>query len=182
MIKILPSLTILNGRCVKFNPDTVQTEDSHVYDRPPLEQAQLFEEHGFGLLHIVDLDSIKKKEVVNEMVLNQLSTYTKMEINYSGGIRTDGGAHVAFESGADTITVGTLAATDPDRIVSWIPSFTRSKLVVAADVKDEVIYVEGWKKATNVKLFEFLDFYNERGILFVKLTDINRDGIMQGLT
>jgi phosphoribosylformimino-5-aminoimidazole carboxamide ribotide isomerase len=178
MIKILPSITILNGKCAKFSPD--KNNDALTYTVPPLEMAQLFEEKGFGLLHIVDLDSVKAKTVVNHLLINEIAQYTDLEINFSGGLRTDGGAQIAFEYGADTITVGTLAVNERERVSSWLVSFKRSKVVIAADVNNGFMTVEGWHKKTETELYEFLDYYQERGALFIKLTDVARDGILEG--
>ena len=49
----------------------------------------------------------------------------------------------AYEYGAESITAATMAAYDPDLFVSWIQSYGREKVALAADHSSMKVKVGG---------------------------------------
>ena len=53
-MKVIPAIDIKNGKCVRLMQGDFSK--STIYEISPLNQAKIFENAGFNLLHIVDLD------------------------------------------------------------------------------------------------------------------------------
>jgi phosphoribosylformimino-5-aminoimidazole carboxamide ribotide isomerase len=178
MIQIIPSISIYNGKCVKVPPGDF--EHAVVYGDSPLDVAQTFEDHGIRRIHLIDLDGAKKGRVVNYNILQMIAGYTNLDIDFSGGIHTDSDVRTAFECGAKYITAASVAATERGFFSSWLISYGRERIVMAADARAGKIITGGWRQKTDIDLMELVGYYYERGIKYVKCTDVGRDGQLQG--
>ena len=178
MIEIIPSISVYQGKCVKVRPGDF--ENPVIYCDSPMEVAQAFEDNGIRRIHLVDLDGAKKGSVVNHEVLRMIAGYTSLAIDFTGGIHTEADAQTAFENGASFVTAASVAATNRELFVAWIGCFGREKIVLAADTLAGRIVTDGWRKSTDIGLFEQIAFYYEKGIKYVKCTDVGRDGTLEG--
>jgi phosphoribosylformimino-5-aminoimidazole carboxamide ribotide isomerase len=111
---IIPAIDIIDGKCVRLTKGNYDTKI--IYNENPVDAAKAFENAGITHLHLVDLDGAKKSEVVNWKVLESIASQTKLQIDFSGGIKTKQSAQQAFDLGATQITVGSLAAKKSKRI------------------------------------------------------------------
>jgi len=177
-MQLLPSITVIGGRTARLMQGDFSTEK--VYDVSPIDVAKKFEDHGIHQIHLVDLDGARRGAPVNYETLSLIKGYTDLEINFAGGIQTDGDVIKAFENGATTITAGTVAIRNPDLFNSWIMSYGREKVMLSADVKDQLIQVSGWQKKTDVTLKDHVSEFYDRGLKYLKSTDISRDGRLEG--
>jgi phosphoribosylformimino-5-aminoimidazole carboxamide ribotide isomerase len=177
MIEIIPSIAVLHGKVEKLG--LAKTFNATLYEKSPLGLAQYFESHGFKRIHLVDQDGAKEGQVVNYQTLQLIKGYTNLAVNFSGGIRTDGGVSMAFENGAQTVTVATIPVTQPDRFMNWLISFGRNRIVLGADVVDGKISPR-FNKGNSEDVIDFISYYQERGIVNLKLTDVARDGELLG--
>ena len=53
-------------------------------------------------------------------------------------------------------------------------------LAADTDPVDYKIKIRGWLKKTKIDLFDHIEFFYERGLKYVKVSDISRDGVMEG--
>ncbi len=116
-------------------------------------------------------------------MLEAVAGHTDLKIDFTGGICTDGDIGKAFEYGADYITASSIAVTNPQLFASWIISYGREKMTLGADVTDiesKKIAFRGWQKKADITLFDQLQFFYDRGLKYVKSTDISRDGVLEG--
>ncbi len=178
MIKIIASLTIAGGKVVKTVKGNI--DELKVYDENPLDMAMNFEAQGFKRLHLIDLDGAKARKVVNYQLLQTLTQYTKLEIDFSGGVMTDDDARTIFECGAKYITTASVPVHENDKFKEWLITFGGKKIIMAADSRDGVVHTGGWKRHTGIDLYNHLDYWHERGVRYVKATEIARDGQLQG--
>ena len=178
MIELIPAIDIIDGKCVRLSQGDYNTQK--VYNESPLEVAKEFEANGIRRLHVVDLDGAKSSHIVNYKVLDQLTGHTSLTIDFGGGIKTDEDLTIAFEYGAQMVTLGSIAVKNPDLFKSWLHKFGAEKIILGADVKDNRISVNGWKEESQQELLPFLDGYTQEGIRKVLCTDISRDGMLQG--
>lgn len=178
MIKIVPSMAIQGGKVVKTIGGNV--DEVKVYDKNPLDQAFEFEEHGITRLHLIDIDGARQRRVINYHILETLASYTNLEIDFTGGITTDGDVRTAFDSGAKYVTIATEAVHNREKFSSWLISYGNKAIILAADAKDGIVYTKGWKSQTGIDLMEHIEYYYERGVRRVKSTEIARDGSMKG--
>ncbi len=178
MIRIVPAIDLIDGKCVRLTQgDYAQKK---VYNEDPLEVARMFEDHGLKYLHLVDLDGARQKHVVNHKVLQQITSATKLTVDFGGGIKTDEDLKLVFECGAAQATIGSVAVTNPDLFESWILKFGAGKIILGADAKDGKIAVSGWQDVTNRDIFDFFAEYQKKKVEYVLCTDISRDGMLQG--
>lgn len=181
MIQVIPSIAIRKGRVVKMRKGDPLSEKS--YDENPLDLARRFEDHGIEVVHVVDLDGAEKGSPQNYHVVEAISGYTDLKIDFTGGISTDGDISKAYESGADYITASSIAVSNPELFASWIITYGREKMTLGADVTDiqsKTIAFRGWQKKAELTLFEHLAYFYDRGLKYVKSTDISRDGVLEG--
>lgn len=180
MFEIIPAIWIYNGKCVRLRRGDFATGE--IISQDPLALARSFEEHGMTKLHLVDLDGAKGGEPKHYHILEIIAGHTDLMVDFTGGITTDGDVNKAFEYGADTITASSIAARNPERFTQWIVSYGREKIKLAADInsKDNLIKIEGWVKQTEIDLFDHIDYFFQRGLKYLKCSDISRDGIMDG--
>jgi phosphoribosylformimino-5-aminoimidazole carboxamide ribotide isomerase len=178
MIELIPAIDIIDGKCVRLSQGDYNTQK--VYNESPLEVAKEFEANGIRRLHVVDLDGAKSSHIVNYKVLDQLAGHTSLTIDFGGGIKTDEDLTIAFEYGAQMVTLGSIAVKNPDLFKSWLHKFGAEKIILGAAVKDNRISVNGWKEESQQELLPFLDGYTQEGIRKVLCTDISRDGMLQG--
>lgn len=151
-----------------------------VYNEDPVAVAREFEEYGFKRLHVVDLDGARSKHVVNHKVLERMAQATNLVIDFGGGIKTDEDIRIATESGAQMVTVGSVAVTRPDLFLGWLQQLGSERIILGADVKNGRISINGWKEDSSDELIPFLDKYIQKGVQKVLCTEISKDGTLQG--
>ena len=177
-MRIIPAIDIIEGKCVRLSKGDYATKK--IYNENPLEVAKMFEDHGIQYLHLVDLDGAKSKHIVNHKVLEQIATKTNLKIDFGGGLKTDEDLRIAFESGANQITGGSIAVKDPDTFTSWLQRFGEDRIILGADAQNEKIAVSGWLEESDKELIPFIKEYRKKGITYVICTDISKDGMLQG--
>lgn len=177
-MRIIPAIDIIDGKCVRLSKGDYNTKK--VYNENPLEVAKQFEDAGIQYLHMVDLDGAKAKHIVNYKVLEQVATKTNLKIDFGGGLKSDEDLHIAFESGAQQITGGSIAVKNPEIFTNWITKYGNKKIILGADAMDEKIAISGWQEESNEELIPFIQKYQEKGIEYVICTDIAKDGMLEG--
>ncbi|WP_438423445.1 1-(5-phosphoribosyl)-5-[(5-phosphoribosylamino)methylideneamino]imidazole-4-carboxamide isomerase [Aquimarina macrocephali] len=177
-MRIIPAIDIIDGKCVRLSKGDYNTKK--IYNENPLEVAKEFEAHGIEYLHLVDLDGAKSKHIVNHKVLEQIASKTSLKIDFGGGLKTDDDLRIAFESGANQITGGSIAVKNPDIFTLWLQKFGTDKIILGADANNEKIAVSGWQEESDKELIPFVQEYQKEGITYVICTDISKDGMLQG--
>ncbi len=151
-----------------------------IYNENPLEVAKSFEAHGIEYLHLVDLDGAKSSQIVNYKILEQIATKTKLKIDFGGGLKSDADLKIAFESGANQITGGSIAVKNRPIFEKWIAEYGSDKIILGADANNEKVAVSGWLEDSNEDLIPFIQDYQSKGIQYVICTDIAKDGMLEG--
>lgn len=178
MIEIIPAIDIIDGKCVRLSQGDYDSKK--IYNENPVEVAKEFEDNGIHRLHVVDLDGAASNHVVNYRTLEQIAHRTSLIIDFGGGVKSDEDLMIAFESGAQMVTGGSIAVKNPEMFSRWVERYGSEKIILGADVKDHKIAVNGWKDESTCELFPFLDGYVHKGIEKVICTDISCDGMLAG--
>ena len=178
MIELIPAIDIIEGKCVRLTKGDYDRKT--VYRDQPAEVAREFEQLGFKRLHVVDLDGAKSKHVVNDAVLRQITTATKLTVDFGGGIKTDEDIEKAFAAGAAMVTVGSVAVTQPDLFMGWLERYGAERMILGADVRHGKISINGWKEDSSEDLLPFLRKYIDAGVRNVLCTEISKDGTLSG--
>lgn len=175
---LVPSISVVNGRTTRFTHGVNKNEK--VYDISPLDVAEQFAEHGIRRIHLIDLEGAKKGSPVNYSTLELIVGHTDLKVNYTGGIHTDGEILKAFEFGAESVGLATIAVYNKELFSNWVMSYGREKIALSADSMNGFIRVGGWQKDTKIRLFDHIEYFYDRGLKYVKTTDISRDGALEG--
>lgn len=178
MIELIPAIDIIDGKCVRLSQGDYATKK--VYNEDPVEVAKEFEAHGIRRLHVVDLDGAASHHIVNYRTLEQIASRTSLIIDFGGGVKSDEDLVIAFESGAQMVTGGSVAVKNSALFTHWLTTYGPERIILGADVKERKIAVNGWKDESTCELFPFLADYVEKGIRKVICTDISCDGMLRG--
>lgn len=178
MIELIPAIDIIDGKCVRLSQGDYNSKK--IYKENPLEVAKEFEANGIRRLHVVDLDGAASHHIVNYRVLDMIASRTSLIIDFGGGIKTDEDMLIAFENGAQMVTLGSVAVKNPDLFKKWLHQYGAEKIILGADAKDKRIAVSGWMEDSSLELIPFLHDYTKEGIYKVLCTDISKDGMLQG--
>jgi phosphoribosylformimino-5-aminoimidazole carboxamide ribotide isomerase len=178
MIELIPAIDIIDGQCVRLTKGDY--DQKTVYRDSPAEVAKEFEQIGFKRLHVVDLDGAKSKHIVNDQVLQAITTETKLTVDFGGGIKTDEDIEKAFAAGASMVTVGSIAVTNPELFIGWLEKYGPERMILGADVRHGKISINGWKEDSEEDLLPFLKKYIDAGVRNVLCTEISKDGTLSG--
>ncbi len=175
---LIPAIDIINGRCVRLTKGDYATEKVYAHD--PVIVAMEMEALGFRRLHVVDLDGARQRHVVNIGVLQRICRETSLTIDFGGGIKSEEDLERVLDAGAQMVTLGSIAVTEPERVLSWLQRFGTEQIVIGADVREGYVSINGWREDSPQQLLPFLKGYIDRGVRHVLCTDISRDGMLQG--
>jgi phosphoribosylformimino-5-aminoimidazole carboxamide ribotide isomerase len=178
MIEIIPAIDIIEGKAVRLSQGDY--EQKKIYNEDPLEVAKMFENHGIHRLHIVDLDGAKAHRIINYRVLEKIASRTSLIIDFGGGLKSDSDLQIAFNSGAQMVTGGSIAIKNPEIFQRWIDKFGGNHIILGADCRDNKISVTGWTEDTDEEVIPFILQWRKRGINKIICTDISKDGMLKG--
>ena len=176
-IELIPAIDIIYGQCVRLTKGDY--DQKTVYGKP-LDMALEFERLGFERLHVVDLDGAKSKHIVNDRVLREITSSTKLTVDFGGGIKTSEDIDKAFNSGAQMVTIGSIAVTHPQLFTWWLQKYGPDRIILGADVRNGKISINGWKEDSTEDLLPFLKKYIKAGVKNVLCTEISKDGTLAG--
>lgn len=178
MIKIIPAIDLIEGKCVRLAQGDYSKKT--IYNENPLEVALMFEAAGITRLHLVDLDGAKQKKIVNHKILHEITTKTKLNVDFGGGVQSDEMIKIAFENGAKQITGGSIAVKNPALFETWIKTYGNDKIILGADAQKENIAVSGWQITTDASVYDFIKNWVAKGSKYCISTDVSKDGMLAG--
>lgn len=177
-MRIIPAIDIIGGKCVRLRQGDYTRQK--VYNENPLEVARQFEDAGLSYLHLVDLDGAKNGQITNPGILTEIATKTNLKIDFGGGLKTDKDLKIAFDSGADQITGGSIAVKRPALFLGWLEKFGPEKIILGADAKNRKIATNAWQDSSAYDVIEFIADYVQDGVKYAVCTDVSKDGMLKG--
>jgi phosphoribosylformimino-5-aminoimidazole carboxamide ribotide isomerase len=178
MIEIIPAIDLIDGKCVRLTQGDFAQEK--VYYENPLEIAKTFENAGLRRLHLVDLDGAKRGKVTNLKVLETIACGTNLTIDFGGGIKTHEDLKSVFDAGAAMAGIGSVAVKEAEKFFEFLEKYGGEKILLGADVKDKRLAINGWQTTTEIEILPFLREYFAKGVTQAFVTDISKDGILEG--
>ena len=182
-IHIIPSISILDNKITRLKQGNFDQEQT--YNESPVDLARRFEDHGITKLQLIDLDGTQRGRPANFHILEAIAGHTNLEIDFAGGINTDGDVHQAFDYGAKKITAATVAARRPEEFASWVVSYGREKIALGADAisntpEGRKVAIQGWQKDSQLDLFDHVEYFYTRSLKYLKTSDISKEGAVEG--
>lgn len=101
-------------------------------------------------------------------------------VQYGGGIRDDETLGLVLSSGIDRAILGTRAIEDPEFLKESYHKYG-DRIILSLDYgQDEKVYKDGWQEESSKKISEFFKELEELGMKEIIITDITRDGTLEG--
>ena len=176
---VLPAIDLINNQCVRLTKGDFDKKT--IYNNNPLEVAKQFEKDGSKYLHIIDLDGAKNENSSQTETIINIAKNTNLKIQTGGGIRTKEQIKYLLDNGIDKVIIGSLTIKNTDLVKEWINFFGLEKIVLSFDVKIinniPIVAISGWQENT-ISLWDILNNFQLKHIL---CTDINKDGMLQGV-
>jgi phosphoribosylformimino-5-aminoimidazole carboxamide ribotide isomerase len=178
-VRLYPAIDILDGSAVRLQRGDF--EQRTVYDPDPLAAASAWVAQGAQWLHVVDLDGAKAGRPVNLAQLAKIASQTGVPVQYGGGLRSLEAIDQALQAGAERVIVGTAAMTDPAMLAAALASHGPERVIVGVDVRGGNVATHGWLHASAVPAADALAALREQGVQIFAFTDIDHDGMLDGL-
>jgi len=177
-VNLYPAIDLKDNKCVRLTKGKDNT--SVIFNEDPVDQAIYFEQSGCKRLHVVDLDAAFGRKNINTKSINDIRKAIKIPIQVGGGIRNETDVNRLFDKGMDYLIIGSLAVTNYEIVIKFSDLY-KNKIYVSLDVLDNKIMIKGWKEKTNYETKEIFNKYNNTNIKGFVLTDVDRDGTLNGL-
>ena len=175
---LFPAIDLKNGEAVRLQQGDMAR--ATVFSRDPAAQARAFAEHGFTYLHLVDLDGAFAGKPVNAAAVERILAAVKIPVQLGGGIRDRAIIDAWLDKGIARVIVGTAAVRDPALVKAAARAYP-GRVAVGLDARDGKIAVEGWSKTSTLSALDLARRFEDAGIAAIVYTDVNRDGMLQGL-
>lgn len=172
---VYPAIDVLAGRVVRLaqgDPERITVEGGD-----PAVAAARFASEGASWLHLIDLDGAFRGSPTAELV-RSVAAATEVPIQVGGGYRTLEAIAGAVADGAARVLVGT-AALEPTFLARAVESFDE-RLVVAVDVRDGRVAVQGWAERSTATAAELAEQCRVAGVTRLLVTSTSRDGSLAG--
>lgn len=173
-LELLPAVDVKDGRAVRLVQGELARES--VYGSP-LEVALDFQKSGAQWLHLVDLDAAFGRGE-NSVLLAEVVGRLDIDVELSGGIRDDESLMRALATGCRRVNLGTAALENPEW-TSRVIAEHGDRIAVGLDVRGHVLAARGWTQEGG-DLFETLARLESDGCARYVVTDVSKDGTMQG--
>ena len=156
-------------------------DDSTVFSKDPVAMALHWKSQGARRLHIVDLDGAFAGVPRNgELIRDMVSAMSNVPVQVGGGIRTQQIIDAYLEAGVQGLILGTKAVEEPAFLQNMARQYP-GKIILGLDARGGVVATEGWDKDAGITALEFVQGLAELPLAGIVYTDIDRDGMMQGL-
>lgn len=175
---LFPAIDLKDGQCVRLiKGDMAQAT---VFNDDPSAQAAAFEALGFSYLHLVDLNGAFAGRPVNGSAVEAILKAVRIPAQLGGGIRDLATIETWLEKGVARVILGTAAVRDPELVRTACKRFP-GRIAVGLDARSGRVAVEGWAETSELMATDIAVRFEDAGVSAIIYTDIDRDGVLQGL-
>ncbi len=175
---IIPAVDLHQGKCVRLTQGRLDKET--VYSTDPVFVARLWQTKGAKRLHLVDLDGAYCGIVQHWDIIKNIRKQLTIPIEFGGGVRTLKTVEKLDKIGIDKIIISTVLISNPIEAKKIVQKY-KEKIMVAVDVFEGKIAIGGWKDKMPIEAKEFMQQIAQLGINEIILTDISREGLLEGI-
>ena len=173
-MNLIASIYIKDNKVVKVKSGDFRT--LKFYHESPIDLVKRFEDIGISDVYFVDLGSAKMHEKNNYILLEMISQFSDIKINYSGGLRTSEDVSNSFINGADMVTLGSMPVYNKNVFMNCLTTWGFKKIVMAVDIWKNNLRINGWKYQTKIDPLDHIKYFYNKGLKNIKVTDISKDG------
>ena len=176
-MEIFPAIDLLGGKAVRLLKGDYGR--STEYSADPEAVARAFAQCGVGYVHVVDLDGARTGEPAHLPLIGDIVRASGLKVEVGGGIRSEDTAARCLDAGVWRVILGTAAVEQPG-LAERLAARYGGRIAVGVDARDGRVAVRGWLKDTDLTIGDMCGRLLDWGITSVIVTDISRDGAMQG--
>ncbi len=177
-MQIIPAIDLKDNKCVRLSKG--KDSSSVIYNEDPEQQAIFFEKIGSKKLHLIDLDAAFGRSNINFETIKKIRKSISIPIQLGGGVRNLDLAKKYFDIGINNLIIGSMSAQKPNEVISLSNQYA-NKIYISLDILEDNIMIKGWDENSGKKTQNILDIYNNSKIKGYIITDIQNDGMLQGL-
>lgn len=156
-------------------------DDSTVFSSDPIAMAIHWKNEGARRLHIVDLDGAFAGIPRNgELIRDMVAAIEDVPVQIGGGIRSEQIIESYLDAGAQGLILGTKAVNEPEFLRDAAMQHP-DKVMLGLDARKGIVATEGWDKDAGISALDFVAALADLPLAGIVYTDIDRDGMMQGL-
>ena len=171
---LLPAVDVADGAAVRLVQGEAGSATSY---GNPLDAALEWQSAGAEWIHLVDLDAAFGRGS-NRDLLADITGQLDVHVELSGGIRDDESLRAALATGCARVNLGTAALENPQWCREAIAEFG-DRIAVGLDVRGTTLAARGWTQEGG-DLWEVLDRLESDGCSRYVVTDVTKDGTLQG--
>jgi phosphoribosylformimino-5-aminoimidazole carboxamide ribotide isomerase len=177
-LTLYPAIDLKDGQCVRLRRGDM--EQATVYADDPGVQARVWQDAGFGWLHVVDLNGAFAGKPVNAAAVRSILRSVTIPVQLGGGIRDLAGIGAWLDAGVHRVILGSAAAKNPSLVIEACARFP-GRIVVGIDARDGFVATEGWAEVSTMPATDLGLRFEDAGVSAIIYTDIGRDGMLGGL-
>jgi len=152
----------------------------------PISQAKIFESQLTDELFLINMDSLDLDK--NQFLLDyymEFSSKIFMPLTIGGGVKNIDSFKKLLKNGADKVCLNTAAIENPKIVTEASKIFGSQCVVVSIDFKkidnNYFVFYKNGRINTKKLLFEWVKEIEKLGAGEIVLTDIDKDGVSEGL-
>ena len=176
-VQLLPAIDLRGGQVVRL--ERGDDEWRTVYDADPGNVLRRYREAGVARIHVVDLDAAfggpPQRGVVRELARRAVCG----GIQLGGGLRDREAVEWAFAAGCERAVVTSLIVRDFDVFADLCREHP-GRMVAALDIDGGEVRLAGWTESADRSPAALCAQLADLPVAAVLVTDISRDGMMQG--
>jgi len=179
--RIIPCLDVHAGRVVK-GTKFLNLKDAG----DPVEIAKRYNREGADELVFLDITASSEKRAILLDVVRRTAEQVFMPLTVGGGIRTIEDIRILLHSGADKVSLNTVAVEKPSLLTEGASLFGTQCMVVAIDAKRNEngkswsVYTYGGRKNTGKDVVQWAKAAQQHGAGEILLTSMDSDGTKAG--
>lgn len=181
-MQLLPAIDLRGGQVVRLERGDDRRRT--VYDADPGKVLRRYREAGVDRIHVVDLDAAfgapPQRGVVQALARQaQCLPNGRGGIQLGGGLRDREAVEWAFAAGCERAVVTSLIVRNFDVFADLCHQYPE-RMVAALDIDDGEVRLAGWTESADRSPAALCTELAGLPVAAVLVTDISRDGMMQG--
>ena len=176
---VIPAIDLKDGQCVRLRQGDM--DDSTVFSDDPVATAEQWAREGARRLHMVDLNGAFAGTPQNAAAVKAITqALPDLPVQIGGGIRDCNIIESYLNSGVRYVIIGTAAVKNPEFVREACERFP-GHIIVGVDAKAGFVATDGWAETSSVQAVDLARDFRDAGVEAIVYTDIERDGMMQGV-
>ena len=176
-MQIIPAVDIRQGKCVRLTQGKIDQET--IYSNDPVFCAKMWSAKGARRIHLIDLDGAFCGIPQNLEIIESIRRDTTCVLEFGGGVRNSKTVKRLIDMGIDRVILGTVVVYNPEEFNAIADKYAE-KIMVGIDINEGRVAIGGWKEVTEIDPDEVIKRVEQSKIREIIVTDIKKDGTLEG--